>query len=64
LGSNLPGSRSDASAAGDPLEQLSKVGDFEVLRGELKAALSRSNRAKGFSHIGMPRFIARLRRSA
>jgi hypothetical protein len=35
------------SAAGDPLERLSKVVDFEVFRGELEAALSRSNRAKG-----------------
>ena len=35
------------SAAGDPLERLSKVVDFEVFRGELEAALSHSNRAKG-----------------
>jgi len=35
------------SAAGGPLERLAKVVDFEVFRGELEAALSRSNRAKG-----------------
>jgi transposase, IS5 family len=35
------------SAAGDPLERLSKVVDFEVFRGELEAALSRLNQAKG-----------------
>ena len=35
------------SAAGDPLERLAKVVDFEVFRGELEAALSRSDRAKG-----------------
>lgn len=35
------------SAAGDPLERLAKVIDFEVFRGELDAALSRSDRAKG-----------------
>ena len=34
------------SAAGDPLERLAKVVDFEVFRGELEAALSRSDRAK------------------
>ena len=37
------------SAAGDPLERLAKVVDFEVFRGELEAALSRSDRAKGGS---------------
>ena len=35
------------SAAGDPLERLAKAIDFEVFRGELEAALSRSDRAKG-----------------
>src|SRR5271169_5860252 len=35
------------SAAGDPLERLAKVVDFEVFRGELQTALSRSDRAKG-----------------
>jgi IS5 family transposase len=35
------------SAAGDPLERLSRVVDFEVFRGELEAALSRSDRSKG-----------------
>jgi transposase, IS5 family len=35
------------SAAGDPLERLAAVVDFEVFREELEAALSRSDRAKG-----------------
>jgi transposase, IS5 family len=35
------------SAAGDPLERLASVVDFEVFRVELEAALSRSDRAKG-----------------
>lgn len=35
------------SAAGDPLERLAKAVDFEVFRGELEAALSRPDRAKG-----------------
>jgi transposase, IS5 family len=35
------------SAAGDPLERLLRVIDFEVFRVDLDAALSRSNRAKG-----------------
>jgi transposase, IS5 family len=35
------------SAAGDPLERLAKVIDFEVFRGDLERALSRSDRAKG-----------------
>lgn len=35
------------SAAGDPLERLAAVIDFEVFRGELEAALSRSDRARG-----------------
>jgi transposase len=35
------------SAAGDPLERLATVVDFEVFRGELEAALVRSDRAKG-----------------
>jgi IS5 family transposase len=35
------------SAAGDPLERLALVVDFELFRSELEAALSRSDRAKG-----------------
>src|SRR5689334_17675544 len=35
------------SAAGDPLQRLAKVVDFELFRGELEAALQRSNRSKG-----------------
>jgi transposase, IS5 family len=35
------------SAAGDPLEPLAKVVDFEVFRSDLERALSRSDRAKG-----------------
>jgi hypothetical protein len=35
------------SAAGDPLERLSRVVDFEVFRGELEAGLSRSDLTKG-----------------
>ena len=35
------------SAAGDPLERLSAVIDFEVFRGDLERALSRSDRSKG-----------------
>jgi transposase, IS5 family len=35
------------SAAGDPLERLAKVVDFELFRGELAAALDRSDRSKG-----------------
>ena len=35
------------SAAGDPLERLALVVDFELFRGELDAALERSDRAKG-----------------
>jgi transposase, IS5 family len=35
------------SAADDPLERLARVIDFEVFRGDLEAALSRSDRAKG-----------------
>ena len=35
------------SAAGDPLERLALVVDFELFRDELKAALARSDRAKG-----------------
>ena len=34
-------------AAGDPLKRLAQVIDFEVFRGDLEAALSRSDRAKG-----------------
>src|SRR5688500_5062505 len=35
------------SAAGDPLERLASVVDFELFRGELDAALARSDGAKG-----------------
>jgi transposase, IS5 family len=35
------------SAAGDPLERLLAVVDFEVFRGALEAALARSDRARG-----------------
>ena len=35
------------SAAGDPLERLAKVVDFELFRAELEAALQRSDRTKG-----------------
>lgn len=35
------------SAAGDPLERLAAVIDFELFRAELEAALARSDRAKG-----------------
>lgn len=35
------------SAAGDPLERLAAVVDFEVFRPDLDAALARSDRAKG-----------------
>lgn len=35
------------SAAGDPLERLAEVVDFEVFRGPLIAALTRSARGKG-----------------
>jgi IS5 family transposase len=35
------------SAAGDPLERLAGAVDFELFRGELEAALGRSDRAKG-----------------
>lgn len=35
------------SRAGDPLERLSAVVDFEAFRAELEAALPRSDRAKG-----------------
>jgi IS5 family transposase len=34
------------SAAGDPLDRLLRIIDFEVFRGDLEAALSRSDRAK------------------
>ena len=35
------------SAAGDPLERLARVVDFELFRAELEAVLSRSDRSKG-----------------
>ena len=39
------------SAAGDPLERLAAVVDFEVFRSDLIAALSRSDQTKG-AHSG------------
>lgn len=44
------------SAAGDPLERLALVIDFELFRPELEAALARSDRAKG----GRPPYDAGL----
>ena len=35
------------SAAGDPLERLAAVVDFEVFRSDLIGALSRSDRGRG-----------------
>lgn len=35
------------SAAGDPLERLARVVDFEAFRAELETALARAGRAKG-----------------
>jgi transposase, IS5 family len=35
------------SAAGDPLERLAAVVDFEVFRSDLEQALSRSDRTRG-----------------
>jgi hypothetical protein len=35
------------SAAGDPLERLAAMVDFELFRAELDAALGRSDRARG-----------------
>ena len=35
------------SAAGDPLERLSRVVDFELFRPDLEAALARRERPKG-----------------
>jgi IS5 family transposase len=35
------------SAAGDPLERLAAVIDFEGFRSDLEAALARSDRSKG-----------------
>jgi transposase, IS5 family len=35
------------SSAGDPLERLAQVVDFEVFRADLETALSRSDRSKG-----------------
>jgi IS5 family transposase len=44
------------SAAGDPLERLAAVVDFELFRPELNAALERSTRARG----GRPPYDAML----
>ena len=35
------------SAEGDPLQRLAQIIDFEVFRGDLETALSRSDRTKG-----------------
>ena len=35
------------SAAGDPLERLKPVIDFEVFRSDLEAALDRADRSRG-----------------
>jgi transposase, IS5 family len=35
------------SAAGDPVERVARAADFELFRGDLETALSRSDRAKG-----------------
>ena len=49
------------SAAGDPLERLATVVDFEVFRGPLVAALRRSPRGKvdasmiSYSIVSLPR---------
>ena len=51
------------SAAGDPLERLARVIDFEVFRGDLGRALSRSDRDNGgrledrLTHFGKPRLL-------
>lgn len=44
---DLSGRYEALSAAGDPLERLAAVVDFEVFRGSLVAALRRSRRGKG-----------------
>jgi hypothetical protein len=47
---DLDGRYAALSAAGDPLcplERLAAVIDFELFRGELDAALARSDRARG-----------------
>ncbi len=41
------------SAAGDPLERLKAVVDFELFRAELEAALRRGDRSRG----GRPRMM-------
>ena len=41
------------SAAGDPLERLAAVVDFELFRAELDDALARSDRARG----GRPPYV-------
>jgi IS5 family transposase len=42
------------SAAGDPLERLSAVVDFEIFRPVLDAALARSDRSRGGRRPMMP----------
>jgi hypothetical protein len=44
---DLDGRYRALSAAGDPLERLAAVIDFELFRADLDAALRRSDRAKG-----------------
>jgi transposase, IS5 family len=39
------------SAAGDPLERLVQIIDFEVFRGDLEAALARSDRPGAADHL-------------
>ena len=41
------------SAAGDPLERLAMVVDFELFRAELETALDRSDRARAAGHPTM-----------
>src|ERR1043166_4465101 len=44
---DVDGGRAPLSAAGDPLERLSAVVDFELFRSVLDAALARSDRSRG-----------------
>ena len=44
---DVDGRLSSLSAAGDPLERLASVVDFELFREDLERALRRSERAKG-----------------
>jgi hypothetical protein len=51
------------SAAGDPLERLAKVVDFELFRGEPEAALSRSGALASRARLRRPEMPARPRRA-